>query len=32
MRVLHVSDVHVTVALTAMPWRDMVNKRLLGAA
>lgn len=31
MRVLHVSDVHVTVALTAMPWRDMANKRLLGA-
>jgi 3',5'-cyclic AMP phosphodiesterase CpdA len=31
MRVLHVSDVHVTVALTELPWRDMVNKRLLGA-
>jgi 3',5'-cyclic AMP phosphodiesterase CpdA len=31
MRVLHLSDVHVTVALTALPWRDMVNKRLLGA-
>ncbi|HET6333103.1 MAG TPA: metallophosphoesterase [Polyangiales bacterium] len=31
MRVLHVSDVHVTVALTDLPWRDMVNKRLLGA-
>ncbi len=31
MRVLHVSDVHVTVAFTAMPWRDMANKRLLGA-
>lgn len=31
MRVLHVSDVHVTVALTDLPWREMVNKRLLGA-
>lgn len=31
MRVLHLSDVHVTVSLTAMPWREMVNKRLLGA-
>jgi 3',5'-cyclic AMP phosphodiesterase CpdA len=31
MRVLHLSDVHVTVALTDLPWRDMLNKRLLGA-
>jgi 3',5'-cyclic AMP phosphodiesterase CpdA len=31
MRVLHVSDVHVTVALTALPWRDMANKRFVGA-
>jgi 3',5'-cyclic AMP phosphodiesterase CpdA len=31
MRVLHVSDVHVTVALTDLPWRAMANKRLLGA-
>jgi 3',5'-cyclic AMP phosphodiesterase CpdA len=31
MRVLHVSDVHVTVSLADMPWREMWNKRLLGA-
>jgi len=31
MRVLHVSDVHVTVSLADMPWREMFNKRLLGA-
>jgi len=32
MRILHLSDVHVTVPLGAMPWRQMLNKRLLGAA
>jgi 3',5'-cyclic AMP phosphodiesterase CpdA len=32
MRILHLSDVHVTVPLRAMPWRQMLNKRLLGAA
>lgn len=32
MRVLHLSDVHVDVPLSAMPWREMLNKRLLGAA
>lgn len=32
MRVLHLSDVHVTVPLWAMPWRQMLNKRLVGAA
>jgi 3',5'-cyclic AMP phosphodiesterase CpdA len=32
MRILHLSDVHVTVPLAAMPWRQMLNKRLLGAA
>src|SRR5262245_33923092 len=31
MRVLHVSDVHVTVSVADMPWREMLNKRLLGA-
>ena len=31
MRVLHISDVHVTVSLPELPWREMVNKRLLGA-
>lgn len=31
MRVLHLSDVHVTVSLRDMPWREMLNKRLLGA-
>jgi 3',5'-cyclic AMP phosphodiesterase CpdA len=31
MRVLHVSDVHVTVAARALPWRDMANKRFVGA-
>jgi 3',5'-cyclic AMP phosphodiesterase CpdA len=31
MRVLHVSDVHVTVSLADMPWREMLNKRLVGA-
>ncbi|HEX7479741.1 MAG TPA: metallophosphoesterase [Polyangiales bacterium] len=31
-RVLHLSDVHVDVPLTQMPWRQMVNKRFLGAA
>ncbi|HEY2732355.1 MAG TPA: metallophosphoesterase, partial [Polyangiales bacterium] len=32
MRILHLSDVHVSVPLIAMPWREMFNKRLLGAA
>jgi 3',5'-cyclic AMP phosphodiesterase CpdA len=32
MRVLHLSDVHVTVPVAAMPWREMLNKRLIGAA
>ena len=32
MRVLHLSDVHVSVPLHALPWRTMLNKRLLGAA
>jgi 3',5'-cyclic AMP phosphodiesterase CpdA len=32
MRILHLSDVHVSVPLVAMPWRAMLNKRLLGAA
>jgi 3',5'-cyclic AMP phosphodiesterase CpdA len=31
MRVLHLSDVHVTVSFAAMPWRQMANKRFLGA-
>jgi 3',5'-cyclic AMP phosphodiesterase CpdA len=31
MRVLHLSDVHVTVPIREMPWRRMLNKRLLGA-
>lgn len=31
MRVLHVSDVHVSVPLWQMPWRQMVNKRFIGA-
>ncbi len=31
-RVLHLSDVHVDVPLWQMPWAQMVNKRLLGAA
>jgi 3',5'-cyclic AMP phosphodiesterase CpdA len=30
MRVLHLSDVHVDIPLSAMPWREMWNKRLLG--
>jgi predicted MPP superfamily phosphohydrolase len=32
MRVLHLSDVHVTVPVWEMPWREMLNKRLIGAA
>jgi len=31
MRVLHVSDVHVSVPLSELPWGRMLNKRLLGA-
>jgi 3',5'-cyclic AMP phosphodiesterase CpdA len=31
-RVLHLSDVHVDVPLTEMPFRELLNKRLLGAA
>ena len=31
MRVLHLSDVHVSVPLGRMPWHQMANKRLLGA-
>ncbi|HEX2675398.1 MAG TPA: metallophosphoesterase, partial [Polyangiales bacterium] len=29
---LHLSDVHVDIPMSAMPWREMLNKRLLGAA
>jgi 3',5'-cyclic AMP phosphodiesterase CpdA len=32
MRILHLSDVHVTVPLSELPWSEMLNKRLLGAA
>jgi 3',5'-cyclic AMP phosphodiesterase CpdA len=32
VRILHLSDVHVSVPLSALPWREMFNKRLLGAA
>ena len=32
MRVLHLSDVHVTVPVWVMPWRQMLNKRMVGAA
>lgn len=32
MRVLHLSDVHVTVPIRHLPWRQMLNKRLVGAA
>ncbi|MDH5672416.1 MAG: metallophosphoesterase [Myxococcales bacterium] len=32
LRVLHFSDVHVDFPLRAMPWRQMLNKRLLGGA
>lgn len=32
IRVLHFSDVHVPVPWGALPWRQMANKRLLGAA
>jgi 3',5'-cyclic AMP phosphodiesterase CpdA len=32
MRILHLSDVHVTVPLSELPWGEMLNKRLLGAA
>ena len=32
MRVLHLSDVHVTVPLRQLPWRQMLNKRFIGAA
>ncbi len=32
IRVLHLSDVHVDVPLAALPWREMMNKRLFGAA
>ena len=32
MRILHLSDVHVTVPLAELPWGEMWNKRLLGAA
>ena len=31
MRILHLSDVHVTVPIAALPWRQMFNKRLIGA-
>jgi Icc-related predicted phosphoesterase len=31
MRVLHVSDVHVTIPLRQLPWRQMINKRFIGA-
>jgi len=31
MRVLHVSDVHVSVPLWEMPWHQMLNKRFIGA-
>ena len=31
MRVLHLSDVHVTVPLRQLPWRQMWNKRFVGA-
>jgi 3',5'-cyclic AMP phosphodiesterase CpdA len=31
MRVLHLSDVHVTVPFMALPWRQMLNKRFVGA-
>jgi len=31
MRVLHVSDVHVSVPLFDLPWGQMMNKRLVGA-
>jgi 3',5'-cyclic AMP phosphodiesterase CpdA len=30
-RVLHLSDVHVDLPLTQLPWREMINKRALGA-
>jgi hypothetical protein len=32
MRVLHLSDVHVTIPLRQLPWRQMLNKRFIGAA
>jgi 3',5'-cyclic AMP phosphodiesterase CpdA len=32
MRVLHLSDVHVTVPLVSLPWHQMWNKRAIGAA
>jgi len=32
MRVLHLSDVHVTIPLRQLPWREMFNKRFIGAA
>lgn len=32
MRVLHLSDVHVTVPVVQLPWHQMLNKRLIGAA
>jgi predicted MPP superfamily phosphohydrolase len=32
MRVLHLSDVHVTVPVVRLPWHQMWNKRLIGAA
>jgi 3',5'-cyclic AMP phosphodiesterase CpdA len=32
IRVLHLSDVHVDVPLSSMPWRQMWNKRLIGGA
>ncbi|MET0390947.1 MAG: metallophosphoesterase [Polyangiales bacterium] len=31
MRVLHLSDVHVTIPLSHFPWRQMLNKRFIGA-
>jgi len=31
MRVLHLSDVHVTVPLAELPVREMLNKRFIGA-
>jgi len=32
IRVLHLSDVHVDVPFAQMPTRELLNKRLLGAA
>ncbi len=32
MRVLHLSDVHVDVPLSEIPWREWLNKRFIGGA